>query len=120
MKSPTAREVRIDPEAGAPSFESGSAGLTASALSRAAPPVEIRKMLADAVGSVFASAPTTGTPIDEVIHRFTSEAAATSDRTVDFAAEAISRGSRTAIFGILAATVTLGWYLARRPGRPAL
>ena len=77
-------------------------------------------MLEGALGEFFAEPPRTGTPLDSVVRRLTNEAAASSDRTVELAADMLSSGSRKTIFGILAGTVALGWFLTRRqPGTVA-
>jgi hypothetical protein len=81
---------------------------------------EVRGMLAGALGEFFAAPPRTGTPLDGVVRKLTEEAAASSDHTVDLAADMLSSGSRKAVFGILAGTVALGWFLSRKPsGRAA-
>lgn len=86
-----------------------------SVVSAAPQPIEIQRMLAGAVREFVRSPPTTGTPVDSVIHRFTEEAAGASDKTVGLAVDLVSSGSRKAVFGVLASTLVLGWFLARRP-----
>jgi hypothetical protein len=93
-----------------------SPAVTPSQIYARTEPPELRSMLSGALGDFLGAAPTTGTPIDRVIHQFTREAAAASDKTVELAAEAVSRGSRKAVFGVLASTVVLGWFLTRKSG----
>ena len=69
-----------------------------------------------ALWGTFGAAPTTGTPVDRVIHQFTREAAAASDKTVELAVEVVSRGSRKAAIGVLAGTAFLGWFLTHKSG----
>lgn len=76
---------------------------------------ELRQMLEGAFGEFLTAPRNTGTPIDRLLRRITSEAAASSDRTVGLAIDVVSSGSRKAVFGILAGTVALGWFLAKRP-----
>jgi hypothetical protein len=81
-----------------------------------AEPSELRAMLSGALGDFFGSAPTTGTRVDRVIQKFTHEAAAASEKTVEFGVEVVSRGSRKAAFGVLVGTAFLGWFLTRKSG----
>lgn len=80
---------------------------------------ELRTLLEGALGEFFRAPPATGTPLDRVVHRLTGEAAAASDRTVGLAADVLATGSRKVVFGILAGTAALGWFLARKPAGPA-
>jgi hypothetical protein len=82
---------------------------------------ELQLVLADALGTLLGSIPATGTPIDRFITRLTGEATASSRQTVDLAADAISFGSRKAVFGILAGSALLGWFIGRKalPGSVA-
>jgi hypothetical protein len=75
---------------------------------------DLRNPLSEAVREFLAKAPTTGTPIDSVIDQVMREAAAGSVKTIDMAADLVRAGPRKAVFGVLAGTAVLGWFLAHK------
>jgi hypothetical protein len=74
---------------------------------------DLHPSLKSAVQEFFSHIPRTGSPADGVLDRMTEEAVAASGKTVDAAADVMRSGSRPAVFGVLAASFALGWFLSR-------
>jgi Putative Actinobacterial Holin-X, holin superfamily III len=79
---------------------------------------DLRRPLSGAIEEFLANTATTGAPIDSVINQVLHEASAASGQTIDMAANLIRQGPRKALFGVLAGSALLGWYLARKAGSP--
>jgi hypothetical protein len=77
---------------------------------------DLRRPLSGAIEEFLANTATTGAPIDSVINQVLHEASAASGQTIDMAANLIRQGPRKALFGVLAGSALLGWYLARKGG----
>jgi hypothetical protein len=56
-------------------------------------------------------------PSEDVVKTVTSQISAASDDVVDAAADLLKHGSRSTVFGILAITLLLGWFIGRS-GQP--
>jgi hypothetical protein len=78
---------------------------------------ELHRPLATALEELLTASPTTGTAFDNVLKQVTHGAAAASGQTVNMAADIVRTGPRKAIYGVLGASVVLGWYLARKHNR---
>lgn len=76
--------------------------------------LDIHGSLSNLLAELLRQTPQSGTPLDSILTQVTGRAAAASGETVNLAADLIRTGSRKAMFGVLGASVFVGWFLSRK------
>lgn len=79
---------------------------------------DLRRPLTGAVEEFLSRSPNTGTPVDPLITQVLQEARSASGQTINMAEDMIRTGSRKTVFGVLAGSLVLGWFLTRKGDSP--